>query len=177
MLIMVHSVITKGNLEDWRKHVDSKQSVRAQFTNGESMGYTSDNQIIGYADVHNWEGLLAHLQEPAERAHQEKYGEIAKLYRLYEDLPETDDFKAFGHFTFLNLSATEWIDAWMSDEKRLSSNELFAVVDEQNVSVFCDIRGGTKAIAQHVARPEVKTHIERCQETSKAWRVEEFQAW
>ena len=177
MLIMVHSVITKGNLEDWRKHVDSKRSVRDQFTDGGCMAFTSNNQIIGYTDVHNWDGLLAHLQEPAEREHQKKYREIAKVYRLHEDLPETDDFKAFGHFTFSNLSATEWIEVWMRDEKRLSSNELFAVVDEQNVIAFFDIRGGTKAIAKHVARPEIKTHIEQCQETVKAWRMEEFHAW
>ena len=72
----------------------------------------------------------------------------------------------------MDLNIEFWLKIQFMDPQNLT-----LVTIKLSLGLFFDIRGGTKAIAQHVARPEIKTHIEQCQETVKAWRMEEFHAW
>jgi 3-hydroxy-3-methylglutaryl CoA synthase len=68
-----------------------------------------------------------------------------------------------------NESPEEWIAVWKNDTKRATKNEKFAIVDSNNVLVLSEGAVTNEQFAAHVARPDVKAHIERTRETGKLW--------
>ena len=57
-----------------------------------------------------------------------------------------------------------------SDEKRLSRNEVFAIVNDNSVAVLMEAFG-TPADIQHLERQR-KEHIERINEKAQVWKVD-----
>lgn len=169
MLTMFNQTWTNCSGQYWMDFFDKHKSVRAKFAKNEVAALVSENEAMCYSDV-DWEEGSKHLGDPAIDKHIKDIGETTSAYELV-DQSECPDGHAlwFGHFTFENESPEEWIAVWKNDTKRATTNEKFAIVDSNNVLVLAECAVTNEQFAAHVARPDVKAHIERTRETGKLW--------
>ena len=80
--------------------------------------------------------LLKHGADPEVAAHIKRMDETSTIYEAREITEADGPGTYFGLWTFENETAQEWMDAWTSDEKRLTRDEVFGVVDDHSVLVL-----------------------------------------
>ena len=169
MKYLIHQKFNNCSLSTWKAMFDSKASVRATFVKGEVNGIVGENEVMTYSEVVDFEAAKAHANEPEIKSHIETIGETTDLYELYEINSNETGGLFFAHFTFENESPEEWISTWKNDSKKLTTNEKYAIVDDNNVLALFESHATERDIENHLNRPEVRDHIDKVNEQFKAW--------
>ena len=169
MLTMFNQKWKNCSGEYWLDFFKKHKADREKFARNEVVGLVYDKEAICYAEI-DWDKARKHLADPDIDAHIQNIGETTQAYELraIEDCPDGHSLW-FGHFTFENETPQEWIAHWQNDKKRLTKNEKFAIVDNNNVLVIAEGGGNSEQAEAHRQREDVRSHIERTNETSQIW--------
>lgn len=172
MKIVAHCKFSKGSMDEWVSFYNKQAPNRASFVTQETLGIAGKAETLFCWDVGSRDQLLEHGSDPEVAAHVARMEEKGEVFEVRE-IRETDGpGRYFGIWTFENETAEEWINAWLGDEKRLSRNEVFGIVDDHTVMALIEAFGTQEQHDQHLQRPEVKAHIERTNEKAEIWRAE-----
>ncbi len=172
MRIATLSKFSESHAEEWLEFYNKAASDRTGFTSEEHVGIVSPGQVLFTWEVSDRDALLKHGADPEVAAHIKRMDETSTIYEAREITEADGPGTYFGLWTFENETAQEWMDAWTSDEKRLTRDEVFGVVDDHSVLVLLTTHASQAEHDAHLQRPEIKEHIERINEQARVWRVE-----
>lgn len=172
MRVVAHSKFSKDMHADWVAFYNNQAVNRASFTTEETLGIANDGEVLFTWEVTDFDQLSKHGADPEIQAHIARMQETASVYQAHDLQDDDGPGLYFGIFTFENESAEEWIKVWSTDDKRLTRNEVFAIVDDHSVAVLVEGTGTPEQVAAHLERPEVKEHVTRINEQARIWRLE-----
>lgn len=172
MIVVAHCNFSNGSMDEWISFYNSQAEKRSKFTSNETLGIVSDSETIFTWTVGSQDQLAEHGADPEVAANIARMNEQADVYEAREIQDSDGPGQYFGVWTFENETPQQWIDVWRADEKRLSRNEVFAIVNDNSVAVLLEAFGTPADHAQHLERPEVKEHIERINEKAQIWKVD-----
>lgn len=175
MLLVANCKFKNDSMDEWVEFYNNQASKRANFVKQEKLGIAGDSETLFWWEVESKEHLMEHGSDPEVAAHVARMEESADVYEVREIQESDGPGQYFGIWTFENETAEEWIQAWLGDDKRLSRNEVFGIVDDNTVMALIEAVGTPEQHEQHLQRPEVKEHIARTNEKASIWKAEQMQ--
>lgn len=175
MRIVAHCKFSNGTMDEWVEFYNSQAVKRSNFVTQEALGVAGKSETLFSWEIGSRDELLEHGSDPEVAAHVARMEETGEVYEAREIRDTDGPGHYFGIWTFENETAQEWINTWLSDDKRLSRNEVFGIVDDNTVMALIEAVGTPEQHEQHLQRPEVKEHIERTNEQAQIWKAERME--